>query len=712
MSSDLQPLSLLFQNRLFRIPDYQRGYAWLQPQLEDFWEDLINLQPGRFHYTGLLSLKPLKTGETEGWGNDLWLVENGFKPCHIVDGQQRITTFVILLNETVSFVRSLDENRDKSDKKIVLGYETVEEIVSKYICRKRPPNDMVTTYLFGYETDNPSAEYMRYKVFEEPYAGTVNETYYTKNLKFAKSFFADKIRELYKKDKGPGKSGLEALNTLYKKITQNMMFNLHEIDDDYDVFVAFETMNNRGKKLTNLELLKNRLIYLTTLYDDNKLDERDKSALRKKINDAWKEVYYQLGRNKNVPLSDDDFLRAHWIIYFRYSRNRGDDYIKFLLNKFSSKSIFEKTPVPVESENVPFIDDNVNDTDDSETAEPEEPETVERPPLQPEEIEDYVNSLKDLAKYWYDTYFPSEGDNLTAEEQKCVDRLNRIGIGYFRPLVAAVISRRDVSESVKVKIFNAIERFIFVSFRLGGFNASYGSSDYYRAAHQVYVKEKDVGELCRQIYDRTTNDNNYAVQNFVARIEKYFSTGNGYYSWNSLRYFFFEYEAGLAEQNNIDLFCTWSMFIKSEKDKVSVEHILPQTPTKFYWRNMFRQFNDTEIKALSGALGNLLPLSRSINSALQNDSFEDKKHSRKACRRGYEDGSHSEIEVSKVRDWTASEIYSRTKKLLAFMQERWNLKFTEEQLEKLTGISFVNDGREIPEELKETPAETPETEDN
>lgn len=85
------------------------------------------------------------------------------------------------------------------------------------------------------------------------------------------------------------------------------MFNLHEIDDDYDVFVAFETMNNRGKKLTNLELLKNRLIYLTTLYDDEVFDEKDKSALRKKINDAWKEVYYQLGRNKSVPLSDDDF---------------------------------------------------------------------------------------------------------------------------------------------------------------------------------------------------------------------------------------------------------------------------------------------------------------------------------------------------------------------------------------------------------------------
>lgn len=154
------------------------------------------------------------------------------------------------------------------------------------------------------------------------------------------------------------------------------------------------------------------------------------------------------------------------------------------------------------------------------------------------------------------------------------------------------------------------------------------------------------------------------------------------------------------------------MFTKSEKDKVSIEHILPQTPTKYYLRNMFRQFKDSEIKILSGALGNLLPLSQSVNSALQNDSFEDKKHSKTTGCRGYENGSHSEIEVSKLQDWTAFEIYSRIEKLLVFMQERWNLQFDEEQLEKLIGISFVKDGREIPEELEEVSANTPECEES
>ena len=69
------------------------------------------------------------------------------------------------------------------------------------------------------------------------------------------------------------------------------------------------------------------------------------------------------------------------------------------------------------------------------------------------------------------------------------------------------------------------------------------------------------------------------------------------------------------------------------KDKITVEHILPQTPSKLYWRNHFRQFTPEEIKTLSASLGNLLPLSQCINSSLQNDSFDDKKA------RGYENGS-------------------------------------------------------------------------
>ena len=54
-------------------------------------------------------------------------------------------------------------------------------------------------------------------------------------------------------------------------------------------------------------------------------------------------------------------------------------------------------------------------------------------------------------------------------------------------------------------------------------------------------------------------------------------------------------------------------------------------------------------KQFSASLENLLPLSQSINSSLQNDGFPDKKNPSAAGRRGYINGSHSEIFVNATR---------------------------------------------------------------
>ena len=68
-----------------------------------------------------------------------------------------------------------------------------------------------------------------------------------------------------------------------------------------------------------------------------------------------------------------------------------------------------------------------------------------------------------MAKYWYDTFFPTKSENLTKEEQIWIDKLNRIGIGHFRPLVTVIISRRDFSPEERIESFKAIERFIIYS---------------------------------------------------------------------------------------------------------------------------------------------------------------------------------------------------------------------------------------------------------
>ncbi len=299
-------------------------------------------------------------------------------------------------------------------------------------------------------------------MFLEPNSGTIQETFYTLNLENAKHFFKENLQNYFET------YGLTEIETLFKKVTQNLMFNVYEISDDFDVFVAFETMNNRGKKLSNLELLKNRLIYLTTLYDEKELKTDERNSLREKINDAWKEVYYQLGRNKKNPLNDDDFLVAHWIMYFQYTREKGDDYIRFLLEqKFTPQNIYAKTEVKLSSLQE-FEEVREDEDTDQEEVEinGEEEVIVMRSQLAPKEIEDYVNSLKAAAVHWYNTHNPVNNPDLTKQESLWIDRLNRIGIIYFRPLVTVAYLSKNVNPDKRVQLFRAIERFIFITFRL------------------------------------------------------------------------------------------------------------------------------------------------------------------------------------------------------------------------------------------------------
>lgn len=89
----LESLKSIFKDRIFKIPDYQPGYAWQKRQLKDFWEDIVNLPNDRFHYTGLLSLKQVskRDYESENWTTERWLIKDrAFRPFHIVDTDMKL----------------------------------------------------------------------------------------------------------------------------------------------------------------------------------------------------------------------------------------------------------------------------------------------------------------------------------------------------------------------------------------------------------------------------------------------------------------------------------------------------------------------------------------------------------------------------------------------------------------------------------------------
>ena len=79
----------LLQGRLFRIPDYQRAYSWGKKQRSDLFRDIEEIQRSdRDHFMATIVALG---GQSRTVGADR------FQEVSLVDGQQRVTTIIILL---------------------------------------------------------------------------------------------------------------------------------------------------------------------------------------------------------------------------------------------------------------------------------------------------------------------------------------------------------------------------------------------------------------------------------------------------------------------------------------------------------------------------------------------------------------------------------------------------------------------------------------
>lgn len=678
--NDLLSLQKIFNEAIFRIPDYQRGYSWSNQQLEEFWCDLISLIPVQEHYTGMISLKKLNPADIlrngQKWNEEKWLVDAGYSVFEIVDGQQRMTTLIILINEIISYC--------KQNNITELNSALLSEIEEKYLFKTKP-NNIIRTYKFGYEEDNPSYKYFRHVILEEPDNGTIEETFYTLNLQNAKNFFKSKLTNYVET------FGIKKIEEIYRKITLQLKFNMYYIVDDFNVFVAFETMNNRGKRLSYLELLKNRLIYLSTLFDN---EEDEKNKVREEINDTWREIYGYLGKNKNYPLSDDEFLQNHWMIYFGYQTrkiqaNQTIPYHTFLLNKYFIQQNIDPSNMYIPDLSNLIVNEEVEEELEKETMENNIAEVIlvddKQINLSLYEIKKYVNSLKDLIQYWYNMYFPS--DKYPSEIRKYLFRLNELGHVNARPLITVLLSKNNISDEEKIECLKNIERFNLLHYRLNGYFSTYNNSVFYNLARDLYYDNITINEVMDVVckIDYLSDNNVIETGGVLEKFRKLFKR-DGFYSWGTLKYLLYVYDISRTQTISEQRLVPADYFKQDPKDSYSIEHIYPQKAVDEYWTKRFNIYTEKERKALSSSLGNMLPLSKRINSKLQNHSFSTKKER-------YINGSRSEQLVANNLEWTPELILNRGLKILGFIETEWNIKFPNLEIKKkVLGLDFmIND---------------------
>lgn len=647
----LHSLSWVFDQKLYRIPEYQRGYSWGTSQWNDLWNDLFYLDENRNHYTGLLSVKPMEKSPL-----------SGYQAFQVVDGQQRLTTCIILLNVLIRKAEEMNPDNP------VIGTRPVQDIRSEYIVRT---SDSGSVLLFDYDKDdNETSRFFRYRILGIGEPKESRDSLYTRNLEKADQFFADKIQEFCVGDEA---ECIRKLESVFTNLTIHLTFNYFVIPDNNEVYEVFESMNNRGKPLSKLEVLKNRFLYLITLYTKKQLPEERAERIHNSIVSTWKDVYEWLGRNPDKPLSDDDLLYDHWVVCFEYVRRNGENYFEFLKNEFSKQAVYRHKQRYIPDQ--PGYDPEYAEEENSK-----DPVSHDGY-LEPAEIEKYVDSLGTIVPYWYYTFYPDDYDYLEPEEKEWLKKLNDIEMAYFRPLIAvAIIRRNNVSKDQRLRLLKAIERFIFIFFRMSSYRFDWQSAEYRKDAYRLYFT-KDPSTMIDQISEKLENITEQlkssSVEWFVSIIDNLFTSKDGFYSWGGLRYFLLEYEAMLAIKNEYHV-------DKVLRGRISIEHIYPQTPTDEYWGKQFGKTDEKQKKLLTGSLGNLLPLELGTNSGLQNVDFYKKKTV-------YEKGGHSEHEVAENKDWGPMEIYNRGMNMLKFMSDQWKLDLTEDVKEKLLHIEFIHD---------------------
>lgn len=632
--SEILPFKQIFHKKIFRIPDYQRGYSWEEAQLDDLWADLsnIHLQNNAYHFTGILTINNFSDYDfenlsKEGFENlinnenkQVQIDEKSYQAYNLVDGQQRLTTILILLSQLCQKLKE-SEHRQK--------------ITEEYFFI----NDSGNKYLFGYHVDVPSHNYLIREIFEDESYGTEDvETLYTHNLDFAKVFFQQKLEGWSQNN----------IKDLIIKITERLLFsvlNLSETEgSNLDISMVFETLNFRGKQLSGLERFKNRVLYLVSKQNFGQAQILTK---RNSINKTWLEIYKWLGRNPNPKkvMDDDAFLKAFWLLYFSRENMVANDF------KSYQKILFEKDFDLMNIHNNQYM-------------------------MNPIELRKWLNCMKESVILWYFIHNPYKVDNdpdfkyhYTSNIQRSLLRLTSFPFGYGRymlNLILAILVRLlpqkgdgIISEEQKQNV-STIEQFLWAAerhnimcFLLHGNKTNYNQEATFRDINK-YFRTGNAAESGISLKDQLLKNR---VSHFSWKeVNRNLSLGNYFYTWDGIHFILKEYEEDLSGN--------------MMEREISVNRIYPEEEMKI--RTSYKDINRLGVakkRKYSYALGNIFMSNNSqalrdfnahkirINNAINNNNII------------YE----SEKELLNYYSWETTDIDERSQKILDFLIDKWQL---------------------------------------
>jgi len=258
-------LAKLFDGRLFRIPEYQRAYSWTSSQRDDLFSDIEKTfakGPDEGHFmAALVCLRRKK----QLLGTDEYFV------MEVVDGQQRLTTLIILLNA----VRIALNKKDKAEAKL-------EAELSELLVKAEA--DELLLLQTNHDTSHHFAGFLRKGTsLPSSTAKSISDREILEAMEGCRTFVANWIT------KG------QPLSALLSLLKNRLFFLLHEIDDEKAVYTVFEVLNSRGLEVSWLDRLKS--ILMGTAFE---LKGANQEGLTKDLHTIWRDVYSTIGLRQGL----------------------------------------------------------------------------------------------------------------------------------------------------------------------------------------------------------------------------------------------------------------------------------------------------------------------------------------------------------------------------------------------------------------------------
>ena len=422
------------------------------------------------------------------------------------------------------------------------------------------------------------------------------------------------------------------LRLLHSKVTNRLQFSLYEVEEEAEVGVIFEVMNDRGKQLTDLEKVKNYLLYAASALS---VTPGNKAKLTNAVNQAWADILKQLmAAELGSPANENQLLRAHWLMeYDSQPRNwQGSKSIrgKFDLRTWRHDELLEALHVYVQGLRNSCVS--------------------------------FCDSLRPNRKGSFSLFPNSVRDEVALWSQKVA----RIGTtATFLPLLMAVRKNWPTEAEKYLEILKLCEAFAFRVYRVARYYASYRQPAMLHLAYKVAHGQTDFSDVVRDI------KSNYGSRQSREAFDEFTNPDSprSRYGWTGLRYFLYEYEIHLALGRGGSPEVHWSETDGSD----SIEHILPQyIGDQSYWQE---RFDADSHENYVHDIGNLT-LTKG-NPSLSNKSFPEKKGDKSTQRYCYQRSllvEEREI-AEKWDDWTVTTIDERRAMLLRWAKERWHVDF-------------------------------------